>query len=823
MNKSVCCFIPLEDKVSARITLASLKQDSIIKTIYLLSTTFKEKEFEGYPVIKVDSYASTHTFKQIAAYSYSDYTLLYTKTSPLELGYKALERMVSYLSGNNRSMVYSDYYELKSGELNKHPVIDYQSGSVRDDFDFGSLLMFSTRYLKAGVSLLSDHYNYAALYALRLFLSKYGIQHIREFLYTEIEEDLRLSGEKQFDYVNPRNRQVQLEMEQAFTKHLKDIGAYLKPTTTKINFTKYNFTTEASVIIPVKNRVKTIKDAIESILKQEANFPFNLIIVDNHSTDGTSEVISSYKDNSKVIHLQPERMDLGIGGCWDLAINNPACGRFAIQLDSDDIYSGPHTLQKIVDGFYEQECGMLIGSYRITDFNLNTLPPGLIDHKEWTDDNGHNNALRINGLGAPRAFFTPLLREIGIPNVSYGEDYALGLAFSRQYKIGRIYEELYICRRWEGNSDAALSIEKINQNNLYKDSLRTHEILTRIRRNQEQKDNISEVSTPNDICDLIKEQLNNWTLYKENTEALKKIQTKELNINGFPVTIQFNPARISSTTAQIDAQSIMKRPCFLCKENQPQEQKRIKLTDKMDVCVNPYPIFPNHLTIPTQEHCKQKALPLITEDWAIYNGLPTEYAVFYNGPLCGASAPDHCHFQAVPQKYIPLITQYNELRKTAQPILANFKFAENKDLQTIDFDEVNMLYINDYIYPIFAIEAQNSNYTTILEQLFHHLPKTTDEWEPKVNIIMWKNENAKNTHLLIIPRSKHRPDCYYAEKEKQLLISPGALDMAGTIITTREEDFRNITSEYIVNILKEVSISFEEAEEIIWKILNKKS
>ena len=823
MNKSVCCFIPLEDEVSARKTLASLRQNSMTKTIYLLSTTFKENVFEGYPVLKVNSYTSTHTFKQIAAYAYADYTVLYTKTSPLELGYKALERMASYIAGSNRCMVYSDYNELKNGELKKHPVIDYQLGSVRDDFDFGSLLMFSTPHLKAGVSLLPDHYLYAALYAIRLFLSKYKIQHIREFLYTEIEEDLRLSGEKQFDYVNPRNRQVQIEMEQAFTKHLKDIEAYLKPTTTKIDFTKYDFITEASVIIPVKNRVKTIQDAIESVLRQETNFLFNLIIVDNHSTDGTSESITFYKENPKVIHLQPERTDLGIGGCWDIAINHPSCGRFAIQLDSDDIYSGTDTLQKIVDGFYKQGCGMLIGSYRITDFNLNTLPPGLIDHKEWTDDNGHNNALRINGLGAPRAFFTPLLREIGIPNVSYGEDYALGLAFSRQYKIGRIYEELYICRRWEGNSDAALNIERINQNNAYKDSLRTQEILARISINQKLEDQISKTSAQENICHLIEDQLEHWKLYQENTEALKKVQTKELCIKGFSFKVQFNPARISSATAKIDAQSIKKRPCFLCRNNQPEEQKRIKLTDELDICVNPYPIFPGHLTIPTKMHYHQKAFPLITEDGAIYNGIPAEYAVFYNGPLCGASAPDHCHFQAVLKEHIPLITQYNELKKTAQPIITHFKFTESTTPQTINVEEVVMLYIHNYIYPVFAIETQNSNYQLILEHLFHCLPQTTDEWEPKVNMIMWKNENIRDTKLLIIPRSKHRPDCYYAESDKQLLVSPGALDMVGTIITTREEDFQKITSEDIENILKEVCITFEEAEEIVRKILNMKS
>ena len=483
MTNIIHCFVPFENEASTRRTIASLKQNKLTGIIYLLSTTSKDSTFEGCPVIPVKDYTSTETFIQIARHAESEYTLLYTKTSPLELGHRALERMTDFFTPEV-GMVYADFYEWKGNELKQHPVIDYQLGSVRDDFDFGSLLLFSSRYLKAGIHAMHEahmDYRYAALYATRLFIAREGkITHINEFLYTEVEEDLRKSGEKQFDYVNPRNRDVQIEMEKAFTLYLKDIKAHLKTNFQDPDLQSGNFEVEASVIIPVKNRVRTIKDAIDSVLSQETTFPFNLLIVDNHSNDGTSEAIESYTSNPKVIHICPERPDLGIGGCWDLAVNRPECGRFAVQLDSDDIYSGPHTLQKIVDAFYEQNCAMLVGSYRITDFNLNTLPPGLIDHREWTDDNGRNNALRINGLGAPRAFFTPILREIGVPNVSYGEDYALGLTFSRTYRIGRIYEELYLCRRWEGNSDAALSIERINRNNYYKDSLRTRELLLRL-------------------------------------------------------------------------------------------------------------------------------------------------------------------------------------------------------------------------------------------------------------------------------------------------------------------------------------------------------
>jgi glycosyltransferase involved in cell wall biosynthesis len=330
----------------------------------------------------------------------------------------------------------------------------------------------------------NESYRYAGLYDLRLKVSqKYPIVHINEYLYTEIDQDTRKSGEKLFDYVDPKNREVQIEMEQACTQHLKEVGAFLEPRFEDVTFDQHFFEYEASVVIPVRNRIRTIRDAIRSVLMQKTDFKFNLIVVDNHSTDGTTEAIDEFKDDERLIHLIPDRDDLNIGGCWNLAVHHEKCGKFSVQLDSDDVYSGEDTLQKIVNGFYEQNCAMLIGTYMITDFNMQMIPPGIIDHREWTPENGHNNALRINGLGAPRAFYTPLLREIKLPNTGYGEDYAVGLNISRRYRIGRIYEVLYYCRRWEGNTDASLDIEKMNTNNLYKDRIRTWELQARKQMN----------------------------------------------------------------------------------------------------------------------------------------------------------------------------------------------------------------------------------------------------------------------------------------------------------------------------------------------------
>ena len=434
---------------------------------------------------------STQELLEIAGKMTGDYVLLNLKPTIVEMGDNALPRLIRVAEETDAAMVYSDYLAVKEGETERHPVIDYQEGSLRDDFDFGQVVLIRTKWLKKwGEEVAADekrHYQFAAWYDFRLFLSRCGLLfHLNETLYTIVEEDTRKSGEKQFDYVNPRNREVQIEMERACTEHLRQLNALIDPTSYgDIDFNEGDFEVEASVVIPVFNRAKTVADAVKSALSQETKFAFNVIVVDNHSTDGTAEILAELaRENGKLIVLNPSRRDLGIGGCWNLAINNEHCGRFTVQLDSDDLYSSPQTLQKIVEAFHEQRAAMIVGSYRMCNFQLETLPPGIIDHREWTDENGPNNALRINGLGAPRAFFTPLARQIQFPNTSYGEDYAMGLAFSRQWRIGRIYDELYLCRRWEGNSDAALPVEKVNANNLYKDRLRTMELMARRKMNQ---------------------------------------------------------------------------------------------------------------------------------------------------------------------------------------------------------------------------------------------------------------------------------------------------------------------------------------------------
>ena len=800
MNKTITCFIPYGSENQINKTIRHLQECSTVDRIFLLPTSpvpnlsLPDKCY----ILPSSAPESVERYKQVALYANTPFTLICTQVQDLEFGYMALERMCDYLSAPQCSMVYADHYKTIKGERTPHPVIDYQLGSVRDDFDFGSLLMFRTNYLKRAINEIEaeKEYQHSALYALRLALSRYGeLTHIREFLYTETEIDLRKSGEKQFDYVDPRNRQVQIEREEVFTRHLKKIGAYLKPSMMTVDLKEGEFSHEASIIIPVRNRARTINDAIRSVLEQETSFPFNLIIIDNHSTDGTSEIIEQYKNDNRVIHLIPERTDLGIGGCWNLGINHPQCGRFAIQLDSDDLYSSPHTLQTIVDKFYKEQCAMVIGSYRMTDFTLQALPPGVIDHKEWTDENGHNNALRINGLGAPRAFFTPLLRKIRVPNTSYGEDYALGLAFSRQYRIGRIYDVLYLCRRWEGNSDAALSIEKINQNNNYKDSLRTLEIKLRQAMNKKRQ--------AGDL--FIENQLAKWQTARTNHEALNQIETRRFELAGNTITVQFNPARAVSTCAKVDKSSIEARKCFLCPENKPNEQDEIiiSLDEPFSLRINPYPILPGHLTISSLKHQDQvladktiRQLPGKLISW-LEEYFASGYVLFYNGAKCGASAPDHFHFQAVKQSDVPVIQQWERLMETA---------VREKEIKTENGNTYSSFQITSYICPIQVFICNHSAdiLPEMINQYLESLPLHEGESEPRYNLFAWQDKQRGFT-MAYFPREEHRPACYTATRGEQLLVSPGALDMAGLLVTPRKEDFDRITESDITKIYKEVA------------------
>ena len=793
MREKIDCFLPCDDLEAAEHTVKQLRGNKTIQHIFLLVTELlsaeDSKRFSDCHQILVDSLASSNTIMSIAENANADYALLQTKSRQLLLGERALERILRVASDSDAAMVYADHYDILEGQRKDHPVIDYQVGSIRDDFDFGSLWLVKTSLLHTFAMQAGEtDYHHAGLYALRLFLSRNGqMFHINERLYTEEELDTRASGVKQFDYVNPANREVQIEMEQAATAHLQEIAAKIDPSYyRRPDFNEQEFEYEASVIIPVYNREKTICDAVNSALTQKTSFKFNVIVVDNHSTDKTTELLQGFHDE-RLVHIIPKRTDLGIGGCWNQAINDDRCGRFAVQLDSDDLYSSPKTLQQIVDAFYKQNAAMVIGSYRMCDFELNTLPPGLIDHHEWTDENGPNNALRINGLGAPRAFFTPLVRQIGFPNTSYGEDYALGLIFSRNYRIGRIFTELYLCRRWGGNSDAALSIDKINANNLYKDRLRTLEILAR----QQMLQGKQELTNDSPLIRFFNHQLEKWPDASRRYHELRSAKTRELVVGASSIQVQWNPARIVSTGASIDKKAIAERPCFLCEQNRPKEQIKKSVDSHFDLLVNPFPILPIHFTIPSVKHEPQ----LIRESYGEIHKLLEEYPgmmVFYNGPKCGASAPDHAHFQAGTSGVLPLQKSWKRLSHNLTPIIS------------IN-DKENISLIEEYPCAALLIRSRSQNGDEqLFRRLYDALPQRADETEPMMNIISWRSDDEYFS--VVFPRAKHRPECYYAEGSSQFIISPGALDMAGLIITPRQEDFEHITPEIALGILSEVSL-----------------
>ena len=809
MNQKINCFLACNDVQSVEPTIAQLRGCSAVRHIFLMCSedwSWQNSVPKDCSIVVVNSLWSSDFVMRMAELAVGDYVLLGMKPTPLVIGASALERLLLVAEDTGAAMVYSDRYTMEKGERHPHPVIDYQEGSLRDDFDFGSLLLIRTSLLhKYATSDRERDYQYAGFYDFRLFLSREGtLFHLNEYLYSEEETDLRASGVKQFDYVNPSNRDVQIEMEQACTSHLRMVGGLIDPTQYEdVDFDEQAFDLEASVVIPVFNRAKTIRDAVESALSQKTDFKYNVIVVDNHSSDGTGDILAEMQcqcrtKETKLVVIIPERHDLGIGGCWNEAVNSPLCGRFAVQLDSDDLYSSPKTLQTIVDAFYKQNAAMMIGSYRMCDFDLNTLPPGLIDHKEWTDENGPNNALRINGLGAPRAFFTPLLRQFQFPNTSYGEDYAMGLMFSRHYRIGRIFTELYLCRRWGGNSDAALSVEKINANNLYKDRLRTVELKARQLMLQGKGD-AAHVSS---IMRFFNRQLQVWDDVRQRYRDLERVETRELMAETLTFHVQWNPARIGSTGAKIDVKSIAERPCFLCAKNRPKEQMHRVVDGKYELLVNPFPILPVHFTIPALKHQPQRILPMLGEMLRLAETY-TDLTWLYNGPYCGASAPDHAHLQAVSSDILPIQRAWQRLCRNLTEVVRK--------------DDDGIWHVADYPAAAFLIRSHSvAMGEKLFRLLYDSLPVIDGQAEPMMNMIVWHNGDA--LQIIVLPRRKHRPDCYSAEGDAQYLISPGAVDMGGLIITPREYDYHRVSSDLIMAIFGEISLTDEQVEQVVCRL-----
>ena len=765
-----------------------------------------------------DEINSSKTLRAVKPLLSADYTAFFLSPQHLSLGYRCLERMVQVADDECAGMLYSDRYDADGA----HPVIGYQEGALRDDFDFGGLQLFKRSAIERFLDETSPRWRYAAPYALRLFVSRTGkIVHLRELLYTQHEADTRKSGEKQFDYVNPSNRAVQLEMERACTEHLQAVGAWLAPDEyDDLPHNEVTYPVEATVVIPVRNRARTIADAVDSVLTQEADFGFNVIVVDNHSDDGTSEILQRYAQDSRVVVLQPERNDLGIGGCWDTAIRHEACGRYAVQLDSDDLYSAPNVLERIVETFRKTKAAMVIGSYRMVDFDLQTLPPGLIAHTEWTAENGRNNALRINGLGAPRAFRTDVLRTMGFPNTSYGEDYALGLRISRRYRIARIFDELYLCRRWTGNSDAALSVEKQNRNNAYKDELRTVELAARKAMVKRWNRPVNE----SEVDSFFQSELSTWGEAKERFDALStKVMNRTLPLDSCTLEVQHNPVRIVSTGAKMDKQTVKQRPCFLCDVNRPHEQHDLPVLGTLHVLVNPFPILPGHLTIPTRRHTPQdyNCFARLT-DQLVWD-MP-HHVVFYNGPRCGASAPDHAHLQGGARGVIPIERDWKNFEAKLERIYPS-NGEEEAELEALgnSMQNAGIFVLKGYACPAFVVRGNVSKSGPfLLMKLLQAMKRPEDKTEPDFNLIAWrqKGNGTSDDHIVnvVFPRRKHRPDCYGTEGKTHYLISPGAVDMGGLIITPRHEDFERLTPRMAQNILREVSITESELAAIARKL-----
>jgi glycosyltransferase involved in cell wall biosynthesis len=746
------------------------------------------------------------------------YLLAVTCGNVVKSDEQSMRRLLKIAGDTQAGIIYSDFIEQKKNDLIPHPLIDYQQGSIRDDFNLGHVLLFSMAAIKT-ILHKYDHLpldGNAAFYDLRLKISiDHKILRVPEFLYTVTQPKAvaKTKGtnptEDHFAYVAEENFARQKKLEKVATSYLKLTGTYLAARVLKAPLTSERFPVEASIVIPVLNRKKTISAAMKSALAQETNFDFNIIIVNNHSTDGTTSIIKKMaSQNSKIVQLIPERRDLGIGGCWNEAIYAPLCGRYVVQLDSDDLYSSPQTLQKIVDILRKGNYAMVVGSYTIVNERLREIPPGLIDHREWTPANGHNNLLRVNGLGAPRAFSTTVIRKIGFPNVSYGEDYAVGLRIAREYKIGRIYKSLYLCRRWQDNTDAGLSVEKQNRNDFYKDELRTLEIKARQLINKnirslESRKIFAEYSGKDNmplpaLCEkLFDAQKKSWPTLTDACRDLTFVRVKEIICGSYNVHLQCNPKRAVSSGAAVDQESIRKRPCFLCAGNLPGGQQGILYRKDYMILCNPAPIFDQHFTIVTLQHQPQEISSSLSWLLQMTADLSPGYIIFYNGPDCGASAPDHLHFQMIPVSALAFL----HTLKTLSPA---------KEISSV------RVYKGDNLDRCVVI-LESKNREALLEQ-FAHFTKVTRKIintnnEPQMNVLCTCENDT--WRLVIFLRQKHRPDAYFAAGEKRIFVSPGAVDMAGVIITPLMTDFNRLDCDTIRGIYREVSLPAETMNTIM--------
>ncbi|MGE4586228.1 MAG: DUF4922 domain-containing protein [Mangrovibacterium sp.] len=798
------CFIAEGEQRETQHTIGLLRASACCGSLFVLSPA--PSNYSGAEILLTNRPVSVETIKAIARKARSRLVLLALSGNRLEPGQFALERMESTAHNTAAAMVYGDYYEIVCGERRYHAVTDCQPGSLRESFNFGPAQLYRRNMLEAFARETEPGWQHAGAYALRLLASRKGkLLRLPEPLFSVEENDIRESGAKQFDYLNPDSREMQREMEAACAAHLYKLGALLTPPFREVSHWE-DFPVEASVVIPVRNRARTICDAVNSVLNQKTSFPFNLIVVDNHSTDGTTELLKQYTDK-RLVRLCPQRTGLGIGGCWNEAIFHTCCGRFAVQLDSDDLYAGEDSLQKLVDVFHRERCAMVIGSYLICDYKLNPLPPGLIDHREWTQENGPNNALRINGLGAPRAFYTPVIREIRFPNTSYGEDYAVALAISRSWKTGRLYSPVYLCRRWEDNTDAALDLQRQNEHDNYKDRLRSIELQTRIRMNRK-KNRISDPQSGKlaaALNRLIREQQNQWPLAGKNYAALSQVVSKTFRYEAFELILQHNPARMRSTAAATDSASVRLRPCFLCETNRPPEQQALAMDNRYSLLLNPFPVFPEHFTLVLNEHRPQQIETEFPSLLEFSRRLPA-YTLLYNGPQCGASAPDHMHFQAVSRGMLPAEREKEDIAGRYGKLLVA---APGLSITAIGKEYFRKA-VNLSSASAGELERWFGRILHILAQLQPEKP------EPMLNLLC--NFRNGRWNLLIFPREKQRPRLYHARGAQQLLLSPASSELGGLIILPREEDYNKIRPEQLAALLDEVSLNDASFKQLIKQI-----